>query len=233
MPTANATHQSSGKKVHQRFLDRSLSTLTLHWKPYFFVVYIHCILMDLRKFIKKNWSNVLIIAIIGLLFIPQTGIPIKVFISRLISLSPSEISIEKRETLDTYDWQLETLEGEKVNLSSSEGKVMLINFWATWCAPCIAEMPSLQGLYSEYQDKVDFYFVSMESSARVGAFMEKNGYDFPVYIPKQQVPNALDNGSLPTTYIISKDGKIAVEKTGAANWNSDKTRGILDALLNE
>jgi len=189
--------------------------------------------MNLSKFIKKNWSNVLIIAIIGLLFIPQTGMPIKVFVNRLISFSPSEISIEKRETLDTYNWQLETLTGERVNLSSSEGRVILINFWATWCAPCVAEMPSLQELYSDYQDNVDFYFVSMESSARVGAFMEKKGYDFPVYIPKQQVPNAIDSRSLPTTYVISKDGKIAVDKTGAADWNSDKTKGILNDLLNE
>jgi thiol-disulfide isomerase/thioredoxin len=189
--------------------------------------------MNLRKFIKKNWSNVLIIAIIGLLFIPQTGMPIKVFISRLISFSPSEISAEKRETLDTYNWQLETLAGERANLSSSEGKVILINFWATWCAPCVAEMPSLQDLYNEYQDTVDFYFVSMESPSRVGAFMEKKGYNFPVYIPKQQVPEAIESYSLPTTYVISKDGKIAVDKTGAANWNSEKTKRLLDDLLNE
>jgi thiol-disulfide isomerase/thioredoxin len=189
--------------------------------------------MKLRKFIRKNWSNVLIIAIIGLLFIPQTGMPIKVFISRLVSFSPSEISAEKRETLDTYNWQLETLSGERANLTSSEGKVILINFWATWCAPCVAEMPSLQDLYSEYQDKMDFYFVSMESPSRVHAFMEKKGYDFPVYIPMQQVPGAIESYSLPTTYVISKYGKIAVDKTGAANWNSIKTKGLLDNLLNE
>jgi thiol-disulfide isomerase/thioredoxin len=205
----------------------------LHLKSYFFAVFIRCICMKLRKFIKKNWSNVLIIAIIGLLFIPQTGMPIKVFISRLISFSPSEISAEKRETLDTYDWQLETLAGERVNLTSSEGKVILINFWATWCAPCVAEMPSLQDLYSEYQDKMDFYFVSMESPNRVRAFMEKKGYDFPVYIPMQQVPYAIESYSLPTTYVISKDGKIAVDKTGAANWNSESTKRLLDDLLKE
>jgi len=189
--------------------------------------------MKFREFVKKNWSNVLIIAIIGLLFIPHTGMPIKVFISRLISFSPSEISAEKRETLDTYDWQLETLAGERANLASSEGKVILINFWATWCAPCVAEMPSLQALYSQYQDKMDFYFVSLESPNKVYSFMEKKEYDFPVYIPKQQVPNAIESYSLPTTYVISKDGKIVVDKTGAANWNSEKTKGLLDDLLNE
>jgi hypothetical protein len=63
--------------------------------------------------------------------------------------------------------------------------------------------------------------------------MEKKGYNFPVYIPKQQVPEAIESYSLPTTYVISKDGKIAVDKTGAANWNSEKTKRLLDDILNE
>jgi len=189
--------------------------------------------MSLSKFLKKNWSNVLIIVIILLLFIPQTGMPIKVFISRLISFSPSEIAVEKRKTLGNYNWQLETLEGKRVNFASSEGNVVLINFWATWCPPCIAEMPSLQNLYNDYGDKVDFYFVSLEGSQKLTAFMEKKEYHFPVYIPKQQVPDAIESYSLPTTYVISKSGKIAIDKSGAANWDSEKTKNILDALIKE
>lgn len=189
--------------------------------------------MNSSKFLKKNWSNLLIIVIIGLLLIPQTGMPVKVLFNRLISFSPSEIAVEKRKTLDTYNWSLETLDGGKANLSSSEGKVIFINFWATWCAPCVAEMPSLQNLYSDYKDKVDFYFVSMETPGKVDAFMEKKGYDFPVYIPKQQVPKAIESYSLPTTYVISKNGKIAIDKSGAADWDSEKTKGLLDGLINE
>jgi len=189
--------------------------------------------MNLPVFVKKNWSNILILAIIALLFIPQTGMPIKVFFSRLISMSPSEISSEKRETLEQYNWQLETPEGERVNLSASEEKVILINFWATWCPPCVAEMPSLQNLYTEYGDRVDFYFVSMESTKKLNKFMEKKNYDFPVYIPKQQVPDAIESYSLPTTYVISKDGKIVIDKSGAADWDSDKVKKLLDGLLND
>ncbi|MEM7087260.1 MAG: TlpA disulfide reductase family protein [Bacteroidota bacterium] len=189
--------------------------------------------MNVPPLIKKNWSNFVIIAVIALLFIPQTAMPIKVFFSRLLSFSPSEIAVEKRTTLNNYQWQLASLEGEKVNLVTSEEKVILINFWATWCPPCVAEMPSLQNLYDDYGDRVDFYFVSMEDPEKIAPFMEKRGYDFPVFIPIQEVPNALKSNSLPTTYLISKTGAIVIDKSGAADWNSTKVRDVLDQLLSE
>ncbi len=189
--------------------------------------------MNVPVFLKKNWSNLLILVIIALLFIPQTGMPIRVFLNRLIAFSPSEVASEKRETLEQYHWPLETPTGERVNLSASEGEVILINFWATWCPPCVAEMPSLQKLYDAYGDRVDFYFVSTESPAKITAFMEKKGYNFPVYLQKQQAPPVIETNSLPTTYVISKEGVIIIDKSGAAEWNSEKVKAVLDGLLND
>lgn len=187
----------------------------------------------MKAFFKKNWSNVLLAIIILLLFIPQTAMPIKVFFSRLFSFSPSEIAVEKRAALDTYQWELASLEGGRLSLAASEEKVILINFWATWCPPCVAEMPSLQSLYNDYGEKVDFYFVSMEDPEKIAPFMEKRGYDFPVFIPIQEVPNAIRSNSLPTTYVISKKGDIVIDKSGAADWDSEKVREVLDQLLVE
>lgn len=187
----------------------------------------------MKAFFKKNWSNILLVVVILLLFIPQTAMPIKVFFSRLLSFSPSEIAVEKRAVLDSYQWQLASLEGEKVSLASSEEKVVLINFWATWCPPCVAEMPSLQSLYNDYGDRVDFYFVSMENPEKIASFMNKRDYDLPAYIPTQEVPEAIKNNSLPTTYVISKKGAIVMDKSGAADWNSKKVREVLDQLLAE
>jgi thiol-disulfide isomerase/thioredoxin len=189
--------------------------------------------MNLPVFLKKNWSNIMILAIIALLFIPQTGMPIRVFLNRMISMSPSEVASEKRETLKEYHWPLQTPNGERTNLSVSEGKVVLINFWATWCPPCVAEMPSLQQLYDHYGDRVDFYFVSAESPDKIAAFMAKKGYSFPVYLQKHQAPPPIETNSLPTTYVISKDGEIVIDKTGAADWDSDTVKQVLDGLLND
>jgi len=186
-----------------------------------------------KSFFKKNWSNLLLAALILLLFIPQTAMPIKVFFSRLLSFSPSEIAAEKRKVLASYEWEMMDLAGQRTQFSNSEGKVTIINFWATWCPPCIAEMPSLQDLYDAYGDRVDFYFVTMEEAERVSAFLEKHGYSIPAYIPLDEVPTLLKNNSLPTTFVISKKGQIVMNKSGAANWNSSSTRVILDTLLSE
>ncbi|UZH54668.1 TlpA family protein disulfide reductase [Salinimicrobium tongyeongense] len=185
------------------------------------------------EFLKKNWSNILFIIVIILLLVPQTRKPIQVGLNRVISFSPSKIAEDEREVLEDYNWNLINLEGEPVNFKSSIGKVAVVNLWATWCPPCIAEMPSFQKLYNEYGDKIDFYFVSTEEAAKLQQFLDKKNYRLPVYQPLDMAPQKLQSRSLPTTMVISKNGKIAVNKKGSANWNDSGFKELLDQLLAE
>lgn len=184
-------------------------------------------------FLKKNWSTLLLLMLLALLFIPQTGTPIKVFFNRVFAFSPSEIEQEDREQLTNYNWELRDLKGVSKNFKSSDGSVVVLNIWATWCPPCIAEMPSFQELYNDYGTEVDFYFVSLEDAAIVQRFVTKKGYDFPVFTTQNQFPKELATTTYPTTYVISKSGAIAMEKSGAADWNSDTVRESIDRLLSE
>jgi len=184
-------------------------------------------------FIKKHFSNILFGIFILLLIIPQTRMPIQVFLQRLIAFSPSTVKVEKRETLADFSWQLKEVNGLGVNLNESENRVILINLWATWCPPCIAEMPSFQDLYDDYGDKVDFYFITSETGLKINTFMERHNYNLPVYQPLEDAPALLNSRALPTTYVINKTGEIVINKTGVANWNSAKTREILDKLIAE
>lgn len=184
-------------------------------------------------FFKKNWSNLLLIGFIILLIIPQTRKPIQVGLNRLIAFSPSEISEEKRERIDNYNWKLVDLEGKVQNFGSSEGKVAILNLWATWCPPCIAEMPSFQKLYDDYGEKVDFYFVSSEGQAKLEKFTRKKRLTLPVYQPLSGAPEKIQSRSLPTTFLIAKNGEIVVKTTGSANWNDSGFRSLLDDLLAE
>lgn len=183
------------------------------------------------KFLKKNLSNILILIAIALLFIPQTSMPIKVFLQRTFAGSPSIIKTENQQVLTDYQWQLQDLQGNKINLSQSQNKVLIINIWATWCPPCVAEMPSFQALYNDYQNKVDFYFISSEKTETLNRFLEKYQYTLPVQQPLENEPDVLNSKVLPTTFVIDKTGKIVVNKSGAANWNSTKFRQQLDGLL--
>lgn len=185
------------------------------------------------KFLKKQYGNIIFALLILLLLIPQTRMPLQVFVQRLIASSPKEIAADKRPLLTDYNWQLQNLRGDVKNLKEAAGKVVLVNYWATWCPPCIAEMPSLQKLYTDYKDKIDFYFVGSDSPEINLAFLSRKGYTLPVYLERSAAPSLLQTTSLPTTFIISKQGRIVVQKTGAAEWNSDKMRSLIDRLINE
>ncbi|MEF3080316.1 TlpA family protein disulfide reductase [Winogradskyella poriferorum] len=186
---------------------------------------------------KNNFkkSNIIFIILILLLIIPQTRQSIQIWLHKGIALiNPvNEVSPDKRVRLESYDWQLVNENKATYNLKQAEGKVVLINFWATWCPPCIAEMPSLQDLYNDYGDKVEFLFITTDSFETVQAFKTKNNYTFPVYIRRSDYPKELITRSIPRTLIVNKQGDIIIDKSGAVDWNSDNIRAQLDQLLAE
>jgi len=179
------------------------------------------------KITKKHISNIAFVILIGLMIYPPT----KVFFIRLISFSPSETQVEKQQQIKDTDWQLEGLNTQNINLNELDDEVVFISFWATWCAPCIAEMPSMQKLYVDYKDKVRFLFVTNEDWQTVSKFYDKKEYDFPTYNQLEKEPTELEVSTIPSTFIIDKNNKIVVDKRGPANWNSTSIRNLLDKLL--
>lgn len=174
-------------------------------------------------------SNILFIIALALIIYP----PSRAWIMRQLAFSPSIENVENRVKLTDYNWKLSGLNTEDLDFETTKDKVVLVNFWATWCPPCIAEMPSLQSLYNDYQHKVVFIFVTTEGFEKVSPFMEKNQYNLPIYNLRSKVPDLLDTRSIPATYLINKKGEIVISKVGAANWNSAKVRKELDRLIAE
>jgi thiol-disulfide isomerase/thioredoxin len=188
---------------------------------------------EMKQFLKKHWGNMLIVIAVGLLIVPQTSIPIKVFVQRLIMSSPSELEASEIMTLSSLDWSLRNLNGEVVSLTDSKNKVIVLNLWATWCPPCIAELPNFQNLYNEFGDRIDFYFVSAEEAATIQKFLQKKKYNLPIYLETKRPPKDLQVSTIPTTFVIDKDGKIVVQKTGVARWDSEDVKILLRRLLND
>ncbi|PCE63619.1 thiol-disulfide oxidoreductase [Sediminicola luteus] len=182
---------------------------------------------------RKKWINLLwVLFMVTVLFTPA-GFHIKVFVNRLISFSATEVAEADRETLSDYHWPLQTIEGKRVNLTDFKGEVVLINVWATWCPPCVAEMPSFQELYNAYGNRVPMLFVAHDEREKVARFLGKKGYKLPIYYEAGPTPTVLQSTSIPVTYVVDKKGSIRVRKVGAADWNSQKTRTLLDSLLQE
>lgn len=189
--------------------------------------------MKTKAFLKKHWSNILFVIFLGLILYPKTGGPIKIFVNRLIAFAPSEKKESNRETLQSWDWWLLNEEGQRVNLSDHKGQVVIINQWATWCPPCVAEMPSFDEVYQEYGDKVVFLFVSNEGIPKTSEFLQRRSMTLPIYQAYSNPPEQLRSQSIPATFVLDRKGRIAVKKIGAADWNASKFRKLLDELYSE
>ncbi len=185
------------------------------------------------KLFKNQWLNIVIVVIILAMIIPGTRKPIQIFVNELIAFSPSVTSEEDRTAIAHYNWTLEKNNKDPMDFSDLEGKVVLVNFWATWCPPCIAEMPSFQLLYEDYGDKIDFLFVSSEDHETVRGFLYRKNYTLPAFRPLSEAPAPLNGNTLPTTFLIDKTGNIVIRKVGAADWNSENVRETIDELLDE
>jgi len=189
------------------------------------------------NFIKKNWSNILFFLFIIFLFTPY-GLPVKSFLIRQVAfvttrLLPVETDLDDRVVLSKYDWELVDVNGDPINLADYKNKVVVINIWATWCPPCIAEMPSFQRLYKVFEGNTEvvFLFVANDEVDKVKNFLDKKGYELPVYFSVGQVPAELSSGSLPTTYILNRQGQIVVNKVGALDWSSSKVKVLIEGLI--
>jgi len=116
--------------------------------------------------------------------------------------------------------ELEDLDGRPFHLAEQEGKVLLINFFATWCKPCIAEMPDIDKAARQLPEAgYLFLAISDESPEKLKRFAEKNDYGFRILRLKSSL-KAIDIYSIPTTYLLSPTGEVVLRKVGAYDWDS-------------
>jgi thiol-disulfide isomerase/thioredoxin len=129
-----------------------------------------------------------------------------------------------------YDWTVRSLEGKDVSMTAAKGKTVVLNFWATWCGPCRAEMPSLQALHDKVKGEgVQFYLVSSEDPATVKAFAAKEGYTMPVYTASGH-PDVYDTAGIPATFILSPGGRIMRRQVGMWDWDSQEVLRFIRAV---
>ena len=189
---------------------------------------------------KTKWgkiSDIIFLVFIIALIFPQGRMAIGGGINRIKALIVQPALIENRVKLENseLDWQLQSINGKTVNLSDSSGKVKFINLWATWCPPCVGEMPEIEELYQKFKDNqnIEFFLVSEEKTSTIESFITKKGYTFPVFQSKTQMPDAFYTEGIPTTYILSKNNEIVLKKIGSANWGGSKMEKIINDLIQE
>lgn len=126
-------------------------------------------------------------------------------------------------------------QGMSMNLNDFEGKVLFINFWATWCPPCRAEMPGIQNLFEKVGTRnIEFVMISSDRDFQSAIdYKKKNGFTFPIYQLQGPLPVELESQVLPSTYVIDSGRHIVMTETGMAKYDSDKFVAFIMGLFKE
>jgi thiol-disulfide isomerase/thioredoxin len=123
-------------------------------------------------------------------------------------------------------------DGEPVSFAVFEGKPLLVNFWATWCAPCVTEMPTLDALAGQMKDRLQVVTLSedQDGRAKVEAFFNQHRFKKiePYLDPQMDMTGALHLGALPTTILYDAHGREIWRAVGPEDWRDDRTRKLLD-----
>ena len=133
------------------------------------------------------------------------------------------------------DFTAALADGSEFTLSEQQGKVVLLNFWATWCGPCVREMPAFERLKEEYGEEVAILAVNcMENADTVAAFIEENGYTFPVAIDEEGTVSArYPTQGIPYTLVIDGEGIVQNIYVGAADAETqyNEYKSAIDAVM--
>ncbi|QIL39679.1 TlpA family protein disulfide reductase [Pedobacter sp. HDW13] len=185
------------------------------------------------KFLKKNLLNAaLVLLLLVVIFVPDA----KAFLIKglmEIGFYKPEIETPIAPDMSLSGIRFKDAKGNLVDLGDLKGKVIFLNFWATWCPPCRAEMPSVNKLYKQFKDDKNVVFIFADADGDLGKstrFMADRKYEMPVYKVESNVPEEIFSGVLPTTIIFDKQGRLSLRHEGAADYADKKIVDFLNKL---
>src|SRR5882672_7325460 len=132
------------------------------------------------------------------------------------------------------DFAVPTPGGETFRLGDQRGKVVMVNFWATWCPPCLEEMPAMERLYRRHKD-AGFTLVAISVDAdpkKVTPFVSEHKLTMPIGVdPKMDLANTYGVRALPSSFVVSRDGNLAALAIGPRHWDNDAAHSLVEGML--
>lgn len=154
-------------------------------------------------------------------------------------LSPPQMKLVPQEmrTPESKDFILSDLQGNVARLADFRGNVLLLNFFATWCAPCREEMPSIEALYRAYQSQ-GFVVLGVSTDTNgekvLPPFIKEYALTFPIVLDtNKEVSQQYRVRGIPATFLLDQHGRIAGMLSGSVNWDSEEAHALIEQLLQE
>ena len=198
----------------------------------------------LPSWLRKNLVEVLFLAAFAVVMTTDLRLPVLSTLQRGLlatglwhaapPTAPAALPVRFASLRADYPYPLPlyTLDGRPANLRQFRGKAVLVNLWASWCPPCLAEMPGLQALYQKTDTaKVAFVLISLdENPTKARALLKREGYTLPVFFPAAPLPAPFDSPSIPSTVILTPTGRLADRHDGMADYGTPAFRAALEKL---
>jgi len=169
-----------------------------------------------------GYSSFVFIALILTNCQPILKAPFAALISATLPTPDIDTVQSKNYPTADYNLQVTDLDENTVKMSNYRGKVIFLNFWATWCMPCVAELPSINKLYNQFKDKdIVFLLISNENIDKVKKYKQRKNYDVPFYINDENsnIAKMYYSRRIPTTFIINKKGQVIKASSGPEDWD--------------
>ncbi|RKE56390.1 TlpA family protein disulfide reductase [Sphingobacterium detergens] len=192
---------------------------------------------------KKIIGNVVFVILIGLLIWPTSRSYFQQMLMKIGLFKPTlEVPKKAAEPIDAGAKSASNTVsfvnhmGETVQVADLKGKVVFINFWATWCGPCRAEMPSINVLYDKFKDNPNIVFLIVEiegDKEKAAAFVKNEKLTLPISYPNSDIPKEWLSESIPSTVILDKGGNLATRHEGMADYSTPDVATFIQDLINK
>lgn len=189
-------------------------------------------------YLKKNGFSILMIIAFGIIILNPDAK--SYLLKQLMVTGLFNAKIDQKDSKKVIqaktDFNFSDEKGDIKNTSSLRGKVVFINFWASWCPPCRAEFPSIETLYNNLKNNPAIFFLTINDDndfSTAKNYLDKEKFTIPFYKSNGNVPAEIYTGTLPTTIVLDKKGEIRFHHTGFANYASDEFLKQIEEMIKE